>query len=588
MSTVFGSDSSLSLRPITGLSGQVDLIAVSQQIPIFELFLLFVVVGSLYVVYRLDTPRGAWGATLRSRLLFGVPWGTIVSMALVIGVYLFIQGGIHNRYAPTVIPFRAWSYLDPFPVVVSGFAHANYGHLRGNMIGTLALAPLAEFAFGHYTDKRGESTFSSLRTNPYIRAFVLFPLGVIAIGILTGVFSLGPSIGFSGVVYAFAGFALVYYPIATVVALTARQVISGLNNALANPVQFAAAEATYSTPWFAGIAVQGHAIGLLLGVVAGVALMWYRNDNPPTALRLWTGALLYAVSQSLWAIYWYRGGEQYILYRGLGLALVFILATIIAAAVVSRDRPLFPTRVVPNPTTTFESLTSGTTQQVAFVVLLVAVASLLGPTIPISLNTADQSDLPGDPIEIDGYEITYGEDVPDGMIGVVDIDAFGESTQVNTSGVIVRNTDRHIWTTATTRGRLAFDGRAAIRVGGVGWQETVIAEREGWRAANSGTAYRVSLRYAGEERTQFVSDPVTAEPTIAGQNITVGVVEDVFVVATDVDGDVATEEIPAENETAALAGLQIENVENVLFAVDEETETRVRVAEKERYGNEQR
>ncbi|MGM0605155.1 MAG: rhomboid family intramembrane serine protease [Halobacteriota archaeon] len=561
-------------------------LAVPEWLPIHRLVLLFAIVGSLYLVYRLDAPRGSWGHALRSRFLLGVPWGTLTSMALVIGVYLFVQGGIDNLYGPTVIPFRAWSYFDPLGVVVSGFAHANFSHLRGNMVGTLALAPLAEYAFGHYPRSRGSSSFGSVRTNPYVRAFVIFPAGVGVVGLFAGVFSLGPSIGFSSVVYAFAGFALVFYPLGTVVALSARQVIQSLYFASRYPEQVSMAEPAYSTPWFAGTAVQGHALGLVLGVLLGIAVLRYRDSVPTSALRLWVGALVYAVSQSLWAIYWYRGEETYVLYRAFGLALVFALATIVAAAVAARDRPFVPELARSAPRSITESIRSATPQRVAMLALLLTASVLIGPTLPVSLNTADTGELPGEPIEIRGYEITYGEDVPDGMIGVVDVEAFGESTQVNTSGVIVRNTDRHIWATETTTGQLAFDGRSTVRVGGIGWQETVVVEREGWTATNSDTAYRISMQYADQRQVAYLSEPATAEPLIAGRDVIISAEADAFLITVSGEDERVTEPIPDAGENVTVGDLVIYHEQGALFAVHEESRTALRVADKERYGAE--
>lgn len=42
-------------------------------------------------------------------------------------------------------------------------------------------------------------------------------------GVLASLFALGPVIGFSGVVFALWGFALVFYPVTTIAALTGRR-----------------------------------------------------------------------------------------------------------------------------------------------------------------------------------------------------------------------------------------------------------------------------------------------------------------------------------------------------------------------------
>src|SRR6056297_4028396 len=99
-------------------------------------------------VYLGDAER--WRDQLTGRFWYGVPWGTLVSIAFVLAVYLFVQGGIHDWHDPTVIPFRAWSYLYPTGLLTAGFAHSSSGHLLGNLLGTIALAPIAEYAWGHY------------------------------------------------------------------------------------------------------------------------------------------------------------------------------------------------------------------------------------------------------------------------------------------------------------------------------------------------------------------------------------------------------------------------------------------------------
>lgn len=555
-------------------------------LPIEEALLLASIVVALYVVYRIDRTSGTWLERLRSRFLFGVPWGTLTSVAIVLAVYLFVQGGWQDPRSPVTLPFRAWSYFDPLGVLLSGFSHASYGHIRGNLIGTLALAPLAEYAFGHFPRRR-ERTHSGrlgwLLERPYARAFVVFPGGVVIATVLAGVFSLGPVIGFSSVVYAFAGFALLFYPIGTIVALTAREAISATYFAVRVPQQVAVAEPTFSTPWFASIAVQGHALGLFLGVFFALVVINYRGIQPTSALRLFTGALLYAVSQSLWAVYWFRGGDEYVLFRAIGMTLVFVLATIIVVAAVAREEPLFPSRAVPNPETLRAGIVSVSAKQLGMVALLLGAAIVMGPAIPVNLTTADDGDLPGDPIEIRGYEMTYGEDVPDGMVNVVDIEAFGETTQVNTSGVIVRNTDRHIWMTDTSASRLAFDGRSTTRVGGIGWQETVVAERSGWVAVGDGPTYRVTLRHDGDERTAFTADPVTAEPIVAGANVSIETEPDRFVLNVTRENRSERATLPEHNESVELAEIVIHNDDDVLYAEHEASETIVRVAEAETY-----
>jgi len=188
---------------------------------------------------------------------------------------------------------------------------------------------------------------------------------------------------------------------------------------------------------------------------------------------------------------------------------------------------------------------------------------------------------------------------------VVPLEAFGESTQLNTSGVIVRNTDRHIWSTETTTGRLADSGATTVRVGGLNWEESVRVDREGWRTVGGGSTYRVSLSHDNETRTPFASAPATAEPVIGGHRVSVNATtEEFFVTAEPVEtdnenastngptNDTAVEisapstpandepvRVPARNESVTVGPIELLNQQDRLIAV--EGSTVVVVAQKE-------
>jgi membrane associated rhomboid family serine protease len=544
-----------------------------------DLLLRGAVVGalvvSLVVAFAVDRPS-ALGARLRARFVLGVPWGTLLSAGFVLGVYLLVQGGLENWYSPVTIPFRAWSYFYPLGMLTAAFSHNGAGHLIGNLVGTLTLAPLAEYAWGHFPRERGSQTFSSLRTNPYVRAFAAFPAAVLVVGLLTSVFAVGPIIGFSGVVFAFAGVALVNYPLGTVIALVGGGAVRLVYNALRVPTLTASGRPAYISPWWADIAIQGHALGLLTGVLVGLWVVRTRRDGRPSARRLWLGGVLVAVEQSLWAVYWFRGGETYVLYRAAGVILVAALATLVALAVVASDDPLFEWDL---------GVDSGVVRnwQVAAGVLLLVTAALAGPAVPTNLFTAEAGDLPGEERTVRDYEVTYAENVRNGLVSVVDIDAFGETTAVNTSGVVVRSTERGIWTTAVPKGRLAFDGRTAVRLGGVGWRETVYAQRDGWQVLGAGTAYRVGLDDGDSGRVVYTSDPVTAGPTLAGRNVTVVPTRETYRLrVTRRNGSVnETARFPAENESLTLDGLRFDrNASRVTVSYNG---TRLRLLTQETY-----
>ncbi len=596
---------------------------------------LAVAVFSLLVVYRIDRPDGRWGARLRSRFVMGVPWGTLVSALVVVSVYLFVQGGIHRWNDPVTIPFRAWSFLYPTGMITATFAHSSLDHLLGNLAGTLVLAPIAEYAWGHFPRDRGSSSFGSLLTNPWVRALVVFPGAVVLGGLLLAVISLGPVIGFSGVVFAFAGFALVRYPIAAVVGVVATGLVRRVYAALQDPIVTATAQPQPpSAPWWAEIAIQGHAVGLLLGVLVGI-YVFGRRDERPSAVRVWFGVALFGVERALWAVYWYRGNERYVLFQGVGIVLVGLLAILVALGVTSSDRPLAarlgrlgaklhprrpeaPTvqadgagdpaadvgsdpegpgadgdgsdersgmgspvrRALAGP---LVALGAVKRRHAVLVVLLVSFAVLAGPGVGSNAVTAASHDAPGDGMTVGDYSITYAEGVTNEMVSIVDISALNETTQVETSGVIVTSQRRNIWYQAVSKGRLAFRGYARVDVGGPGWRDHVWAIRRGWSASGGGTAYKVWLRDSdGNVRRVFDSPPATASPVVDGRNVSVVAADESFRLRVSLNNTtLGSAPIPDPGNATAAGGLRLENEENAIYAVH--NRTRVQVAKKEEY-----
>ncbi|MFB6121072.1 MAG: rhomboid family intramembrane serine protease [Halobacteriaceae archaeon] len=461
-------------------------------------------------VWRLARPRGAWGERLRSRLLLGVPWGTLLLSAFVLAFYLVVQGGLGNRYAPLHLPFTSWSYRYPLGMVTAPFAHQSYGHLTGNLLGTLALAPLAEYAFGHFPTERGESSFGSWRRNPYLRAFVGFPVAVSAVALATSLLHWGPIIGFSGAVFAFAGFALVRYPLVTVAAFVGQRALGLAFDALRNPVTTASGGIQYSEPSWAGIAVLGHFLGLLLGAIGGV-LLFRRRGSLPSAGRLAVGAVLVATLGDMWAIWWYRGASEFVLYRGVGVAVLFVAAAMVALVSHASDRPL----------PVFEDVDRRTAAIALFVLPLVVVAFV---AVPVNFATvpAESTPNPDGAVSVRGYDVTYAEDVPNPRIAGINVSVGETATDVRTGGVIVVNPDRSMWTQAAAPSELAARGYAVVRVGGVGWRREVVAARTGWNVAGNGSVYRVWLRpEGGAWSPSFASENRTARPVVAGRTVSV-------------------------------------------------------------------
>lgn len=543
------------------------MVSVPAWVSVWQIGVLLALGISLGVVRSIDAYYD-WGRTRRSRLLLGIPWGTLVSIVFVLGVYWIIQDARTNWYHPVTIPFRSWSYFYPTGMLFAAFAHNSAGHITSNLLGTIVFGTLAEYAWGHYPSDRGQMTFSSFTTNPYVRAFVLFPLGVFLIGILTAVFGWGPLIGFSGVVFAMAGFALFHYPILTVVALAARQVVRTLFGAVTNPVVVSQAEPQFVTPWWAGTAVQAHLLGLFLGLVVA-AVVFRRDEVRPT--RLWAGAVLVVMSLSIWAIWWYRGGDEYVLYQGLGVFFVLALALLITtgAWLLPRTRTIanVPVRVI------------------GLLLLIFPILVVGFVAVPLNLATVGEAAPPGtdDPITIEGYTITYAENVTDQSVNIINRDIFNESTAVKRSGVIVINENRHAWNVDVSKDRLSFDGRARVRVGGVTWQEDVWVYRDGWDVVQNDSVYAVYLRAGdGPWEQKFRSPGAIAEPVINGYQVRVDPTRDGFTLSILSNGTVVNQTVvPPENETSATSTLSFTRADSSVYV--SKGDTRVRIMTKETY-----
>ena len=552
--------------------------------------LVCVVVGSVLVVARLDDRR--WGDLLKDRFVYCVPWGSLLTIGFVLSVYLFVQGGLSSWGNPVSLPFRAWSYLYPLGIVVAPFAHIGPSHLIGNLVGTLALAPLAEYAWGHYPPERDADVVSAVpsahhhesRLETPAARILAVPVAAVGVGLFTGLFSVGPIIGFSGVVFALAGFTLVRYPLATVVAFAASGVLRQIYVALQNPVVAAGASGGgYGVPWWATVAIQAHALGLLAGVVVGI-WVFRRRERLPSAGRLWLGTLVFAVGQSLWAVYWFRGNGQYVLFRAIGVALVFALAVLVAASVAAPGR-FRPTR----------RFVGGIERRSGMaVVVLLALAVLAAPAIPVNLTTTtaagaalagnDETTAGGvaDGVSVRDYTIYYAENVTNREVSVVDVSLFNESTTVNASGVIVESRQRHLWTTAVQKSRLAFAGCATVGVGGLGWRDSVHVSRTGWNAIGGGHAYEIRFGRGNDTQLVYLSDPATADATIENRNVSIAPRRTGFaVVVSRANETLDRVRLPTNNTTARAGGLTFTRTGRDLFAAVNGTE--VRVAKREAY-----
>lgn len=517
-------------------------------VPYRPLVVVLVVVGVGVALRRLLGRRVA--APLRRRLLLGVPWGTLLTAGAVLGVYLFVQGAYwHGR--PLVTPFRTWSYFYPLGMLLGPFTHGGVGHVTGNLLGTLVYGTVVEYAWGHYPQRRGATSFGSWRTNPVLRVLVV-PAVMGVVGVFTGVFSLGPIVGFSGVVFALAGFALVIRPYLFLGALLGSRILDLLRSAIQSPEPTVGGSVQFVTPWWANVAIQGHAIGLFAGVFLAAGLLWARSERPVPG-RVFFATLVFAVSNGLWAVYLPVGGGRYTLFRWLGTTLVFLLALLVAAATT-----LTGERLVPDFDGGWPSL--------AGFVLVVALGALCLSSVPSNVATIGPADVPEGGIEVRDYVVAYEENVRNAYVDSIPVPASA-SQNVTGSGVVVASADRELWITAVQRGRLGLDGRANIVLGGLGWRETVRVNRTGWRVVGNDSVYRVTLAHDGIRQTAFTSSPSTVDGTLSGRNVTLRPVEGGFDVSVRQNGTtLATGAIPANGSSVRLGGLTVERNRSRLYA----------------------
>jgi membrane associated rhomboid family serine protease len=531
---------------------------------------LAALLASVLAIRAVDSTLDRLLARLRSRFIYGVPWGTLVVVVLVLTVYLFVQSGYGHWNQPVTIPFRAWSYLYPTGMLAAGFAHNGPSHLLGNLTGTVVLGPLAEYVWGHYPvcrrvrDDRSLGAFPfdgvvpaglaghGLLGRPWIRAVVIFPGIVVLVAVAMSLFALGPVIGFSGTVFAFGGLALTRYPLTTLVALLLQSVLGRLYEALTAPIVRAGISGSPPTPpGWATIAIQGHALGLVTGVVLGLALLRFRNERPPAA-RLWLAVFVFSMTRGLWAVYWLAGDGQYVLFQALGVALVAMLALLIVAAATAPTRPWFPDA-------DDEAIAAISWRSLSLLALLVGLTFLSVPAAIPNLGVVGDDPVPGDQsVKVADYEVTYGEGVRNRLIPAIDLPGLDGATNQTTSGVIVVSKQRDIWTQAVPTQRLLATGSERIQLGGVGWRETVTAGTERWTVVGNRSVYTVWLQpESAQNRTAVFASP----PSTVGQQIdnrTVALVPERGGVGLRIERDNETlgrASLPEPNQTVRRAGL---------------------------------
>ena len=597
-------------------------------------------------LYAAGDPR-SWYEMLSERLIYGIPWGTLVSVLVVVSFYLFAQSGLQHWDSPVTLPFRSWSYFYPEGLFAAGFAHAGPNHLIGNLIGTVVLAPIVEYAWSHYPPAKkadsapyeypppGDVSVESIEQSsedtgwlgtPWIRAVVIFPAIVVLVSILTSLLALGWSLGFSGTVFAFGGFAVVYFPLTAVLAMVGITGTSVLVTSLREPVLRATAEPGAPGPpgWW-GVNVQAHMLGFLLGVLLAVVLLRYRSESR-RAVQVFLAALAFGLTRQLWAFATSGGEDIYLMQRGIGFVFVVAIAVLIGVLVGARDepvpelvsRPWMPTRrtlaylwfvalfvlagilwipigfagldwfqgvlfalvllvfVIPSlPTVLPDRIVSSPLSQkqlLLFALIVIVVIVALPSYVSNAPGMSDDPVPDAATVTIEDYHVTYAEDTPHGRFSS------------NESGVIVVSNERDIWSSVVDKSELAHDGEATVVVGGFGWRDTVDVNRTGWSVAGSDAVYAVDLEHDGETTRAFESLPAETRSVVANQSIAVVAASDGFRLNVTSNGDhVGTTQMPALNQTRTVGDLALstEMVDDTRSVFASQDGTRILVASRE-------
>lgn len=513
--------------------------------------LLFVTV----VITRVDDGDGLL-EPLRERWVFGIPWGTIL---VIVGVFLFyhvIQGG--GEDGPVVVGFRSWSLWYPQGLFFSPFAHASDSHLASNLLGTLAFAPIVEYVWGHRA--RADNLIDSRFTSPHVRIGV-FVGATIGVGLLNSLFVPGAVIGFSTVVFAFAGFALLTKPLVTVFAMLGIQVVRLLREALLNPLVVAEARTRFISPSWADTALQGHLFGLLIGVLLAVTLIQFREDTP-RLLYVFFAALVFAVTRSMYAIYWYLGTDVFVMFQALGAAAVFLLATLIALAV------LTPAQfTIPRTTISVRSVALGC---LIIAVLGVGVFGIAYNLVALSGGEYDNA------IEVRDYQVTYVDGAEDQYIAGLTIPGI-DPPSVSASGVIVVSEDRNAWHVARSSNNLAFHGEATVPVGDAFWRETVTINRTAWSMVDGNETYTVyGQRDGAQWQVLYTAPPAVSDKRLRHSNVSIHPSGTWYKIKVERnDTLVGSEHIPASNDSVQIGEITFERDGPDLVASFNGTEVRV-------------
>ena len=518
---------------------------------------------------------------LRERFAFGVPWGTLIIVVGVTLVYYLLQGG-GKEGGPIITGFRSWSLWYPQGLVLSSFSHSSDGHLISNMLGTIAFGLVAEYAWGQYS-----TTSATWWTTP-VRRIGLFVLAAILVGLASSLFVPGAVIGFSVVVFAFAGFALVMRPRLSVFAILGVQILSLLRKAFLNPLITVRSRTVFFRPSWADIALQGHLFGMLVGVVLAVGLLRAR-DSYPELRYVWFAALVFAVTRSMYAVYWFEGANRFVLFRALGTAGAFLLAVLVGLAALSpelsvRDgartvlAAVSPVRsaTAEEHNATGERLAplASTSISTAATALLIAVLCALAVSgLAYNLVSVSPGENVEDGIEVGDYRVAYVEGASDQYVSAVELPGVGSPLSADVSGVVVASDQRNAWELALSSSKLTFEGNSTVVVGDATFRETVQINRTAWRFSGGNSTYRIVGQHDGDREVLFTSEPASGRTTINGSTVRIAPAETSYTVAVERNGStVDTARVPPQGKTIQLANITFERTGDRLLARHDETE----------------
>lgn len=469
----------------------------------------------------------------RRRLVYGLPLGTFVIVGVNAAFYLFAQRAYGGGDILT-IPYLSWSYGYPLGFLTAPIGHASVSHILGNLLTTLVFAPVAEYVIGHKGSR-----------SPLIRALVGIPLVWYAVGVFVAVFSLGPSIGFSGVLFFFFGFVVVFYPVVSVGLIVVASVFRTVIGALRSPVSVQSTVETVSTPSWANIAVDAHALGFLLGV--GLAVLFARRTEwKVDGYRVGAAVLLVGLAQGLHLV-WLSEGSSYVLYRGIGAAIVVVLALLAAygSAIESSAPPVLGMDELP------------TRRALSVAALAIPVLLVCGMGLVTGFGTVSTVD-DVETVEVGDYSVWYGENIENERVVSI---PFIDFTPANftSSGVIVTSDERGIWKQEVSVRQLRSNPDRDFLVGGLTWDEEVRIERVGMTSPTGNAAYSVFVSARNESRAVFDSSPAETDVTIDGWIFGLSVT----------DGDRAVTMERGNERRLVYLGSQPTEVEGVTFDVDE-------------------